>query len=635
MHALERYLYDPETPYTSTDAKKLFDHLDFVFIDGDAGLLPWLPHAERLVTFIRMCKRTNKLLFAASCAMQVFMYIYSFTQRIRRVVNGAGKGGSLSDAQKLSKDILARLRPGEVLLDSSTGDVYQYDSNLHEFYPVGNVGLHHRKAAEDNLVVRSAMLSSISTPAKAVTEQYPLFAAKLTEAICRVNRPYVHHWLLRDLSSSEFLVPQLNTWDVHPVNLTTKDSNMQVLAVSARGPLIITYANCVAVQFHISDRYPATVSILRSFIQYNMKRFEQDSDRVDLRLDQVLYEYGPKTNSIGLERSRHRVTLPPSDPDSLLLPRRPDSSHSTHTRPRTAGSYSFISGPMHTPNLSQKVTTEVTSLRPKSAVKNSGFAFSKRFHEKLIVENNATTLVPIPLYATQNPNIRCNRTNSPNFKQQPGLVADLTIRGDFDKTRSVELLKKVVGIRNTVETGPIKPSENHSLYDNSELMDSEKMGVSTFEFESMSLTGVKSDPQHWKTQSEIREMLHPGYPLGRMPKQGPRTFKSRSMSTIAVKKPVKLVVARIPSSTGKIRPTTPIPHGGIANDGSLYEDPDVKRRKLEQEERKKWVASHDFITFGKVRREPHFEPDLSGKSPLQHEYRSVNRGKWLSGKFVV
>lgn len=631
VRALDRYLYDPETPYTSPDARKLFDHLDFVLIDGDASLLPWLPRAEKLVTLIRMCKRTNKLLFAASCGMQAFMYLYSCAQKVRRVVNGAGKGGSLADAQELSRETLSQLRPGEVLLDNSTGDVYQYDPVLHEFYPVGNVGLHYRKAAEESRAVRGVMLSSVASPPKAVPDTYPLFTAKLTETICRLSRPYVQHWLVRDVGASEFLVPQLNTWDVHPVNLTAKDAKMNILAGCAKGPLVIVYVNCVAVQFNVNERYPATVALLKAFIQYNMKRFQDDSDRMDLRLDQIMYEYGPKTSSVNLDRSRHKTAA--LDTDSQQPFRRPDSSQSSLTRPRTAASFSFLSGPLTTA-IGQKILSEA-QMRPQTACKNSGFTFSKRFHEQFVVENNATKHEPIPLDTAQLPNGRFCRTNSPNLRVRLGRTANLTIRGDFDKNRSVELLKRMTGVGDTVETGPGKPLEHLSISQSSDFPeDSDPLGLSTFEFQTEAFTGPqKGDIGHWKTQSEIRELLHPGYPVGQMPTQGPRTFKSRSLSTLSLKKPVKLVVPRLPFR-GKMKGNRE-EKVGVGSDGSVYEDPEMKRRRKESEERKKWVAGRDFVAFGRVRRTAPVEPDLSGKSPLQHEYREVSKGKWLSGNFRV
>lgn len=37
---IDTYLYELNAGYSSKDAEKLFDHLDFVFIDGESNLLP-------------------------------------------------------------------------------------------------------------------------------------------------------------------------------------------------------------------------------------------------------------------------------------------------------------------------------------------------------------------------------------------------------------------------------------------------------------------------------------------------------------------------------------------------------------------------------------------------------------------
>jgi len=37
---IDDYLYEINTGFLNKDAEKLFDRLDFIFIDGDANLLP-------------------------------------------------------------------------------------------------------------------------------------------------------------------------------------------------------------------------------------------------------------------------------------------------------------------------------------------------------------------------------------------------------------------------------------------------------------------------------------------------------------------------------------------------------------------------------------------------------------------
>jgi hypothetical protein len=49
-------LYEFNSPFLNKEAEKMFDHLDFVFIDGDANKLPWLTSARKFLILLRMCK---------------------------------------------------------------------------------------------------------------------------------------------------------------------------------------------------------------------------------------------------------------------------------------------------------------------------------------------------------------------------------------------------------------------------------------------------------------------------------------------------------------------------------------------------------------------------------------------------
>jgi hypothetical protein len=45
---LDDYLYEPNSKYQSAEARKLFDYVDIVFIDGDGGVLPWFKKCEKV-----------------------------------------------------------------------------------------------------------------------------------------------------------------------------------------------------------------------------------------------------------------------------------------------------------------------------------------------------------------------------------------------------------------------------------------------------------------------------------------------------------------------------------------------------------------------------------------------------------
>lgn len=191
--SIDTYLYELNTGFLSRDAEKLFDHLDFVFIDGESNMLPWLRKARKFLTLVRMCKRTNKIMFACTFAMQMLVYLCATNYNIEKVINGKGKGTSIKEINKIPKDVLNRLTLGDAFLDSSTGDIYCYDPHRAEFYPISNAGIHNHKAAQENEKVSNAMLKSRQYLAKNFDLPNEVYIGKSNEAKCRIFKQYVQH----------------------------------------------------------------------------------------------------------------------------------------------------------------------------------------------------------------------------------------------------------------------------------------------------------------------------------------------------------------------------------------------------------------------------------------------------------
>ena len=193
-NSLDTFLHETSSGYAAKDAEKLFDHVDMVFIDGDATILPWFPRARKFLILLRMCKRTGKVLFACSFAMQMFTFLCATRIFISRIVNGNGRGSGLSQFQKVSKRELMRLDHGEMFLHSATGDLYDYDTAKGEFYPVANVSLHNHKAAQEDAKARTTILKSYRYVAQNFDDPDHLCTTQ-TETSCRVLKQYVQHWL--------------------------------------------------------------------------------------------------------------------------------------------------------------------------------------------------------------------------------------------------------------------------------------------------------------------------------------------------------------------------------------------------------------------------------------------------------
>lgn len=92
---IETHLYEGHSKYSSIESMKMFDCLDFVFLDGDANLLPWNKWAEKFGLLYRMCKSTNKCFFSAGVGMMMLVYYCATSYIDLHVINGAGKGSNL------------------------------------------------------------------------------------------------------------------------------------------------------------------------------------------------------------------------------------------------------------------------------------------------------------------------------------------------------------------------------------------------------------------------------------------------------------------------------------------------------------------------------------------------------------
>jgi hypothetical protein len=82
---------------SSEEATKLFDSIDMVFIDGEANYLPWSNRCSKFAQLFRMCKLTNKCLFAAGFGLSMQVYYCATNFENINVINGNSKGGFLGE----------------------------------------------------------------------------------------------------------------------------------------------------------------------------------------------------------------------------------------------------------------------------------------------------------------------------------------------------------------------------------------------------------------------------------------------------------------------------------------------------------------------------------------------------------
>ena len=408
---------------------------------------------------------------------------------VNRVINGNGKGGSINDIPKIALSVLSNLRQDDVFLDNATGDIYAFDGINLEFYPVANAGLHYHKAAQEHPHAKEVMLKPKTYKPRIFDEQSLIYPGKVNETTCNIYKQYVQHWLLKGIGVtstqiSDFLIPQQNAWDAHPMNATDSEKIFKVLAESPRGPQILLLDNIVATQFHISSKYPTTVLLIRNYVVQMITKLQTESDKLDIPLAAVTYCVLPARPMLNCSTNQSRCELTCQSPiltnrQNTGMSYRPQTGSSNRpatgisNRPTTSSSIRLHVSVRNTetvrtvtsPNtlrtvVEPKAARPISPARPKSAgICNSGFTFSKRHTEPIIIENNATTDKPIP-FKPSGPEREFYKYQTGRISPiQPSIserqyIGPLNIetRGSFDKNGSVLKLKKAlsVGNRSTV-----------------------------------------------------------------------------------------------------------------------------------------------------------------------------------------
>jgi hypothetical protein len=647
-NTIDAYLYEIGTQYLHRDAEKaksrqLFDNLDFVFMDGEANLLPWEKRAHKVrarqfLILLRMCRRTNKCLFAASSGLQMFVFLCASRFNIRRVINGKGRGSQLSEMRRLSPAQLEHLSQDEVFFDNATGDIYAYDFASKEFYPVSNTGFHYHKAAQESRSLQSSILKSKRYQPQQFDELYISQPGKINETLCQISKPYVQHWLVKDIGLLPFLVPQLNAWDVHPVNMREKSSYFTILAESDRSPQIVTLDNTAAVQFSIDRHYATTVKVLENYIVHIVKTFEVSGTRLDKPLASVKYTILPSRpalncNPDSMPQSQEEVGTAPHSKSKMSTLSRPMTGstgrpRTSSTRPDTASTVKLSTFVQHTS--SEASLPRAAQGGASNLARHSGYAFSKRFHDKMTVDNNATSSDPISLATDRNlmhsiseSAVRPSTTNKSKFqttKDGESIKEKPTSPDVYVKDRRFSSVLRNVRITFSPIPGE-RPGDRQDYYLNQD---------------------TSTDTPARMTRGMVRSLLHPGYDTNMMPKARAKFDTSAEDRRTPIKgqvnlKPYNSEVKAVSISSFVKSRTTLYPNLGfnVANDGSPYKTPEERRKSQELENKKKWTSHADFRKVFKSAKSAAVSQFHSGKynPPSDHQFRTTEKRRWVDGDF--
>ena len=245
--------------------KKNFDKLDMVIIDGYEKYSPWGNKSFILCEFIKLCKITNKILYAGGVALEILIY-YLSTGSLNEYnfVNSTGQIKALEEMVTLPKKYVKELKNNDMFLDFVTGDILEYKNNK-TWVPIKNIGLHKQLTAE-KYMNRGKFVLPYNFKGKDNIKNEFAFVTICNEIKVKITRQYLHHCLVENLPL-EFIAITSLTWFPHFINVNNKELQFKVICESQKGPVVIEHQNSTGVLFHISDKYQGTVIFLENFIR--------------------------------------------------------------------------------------------------------------------------------------------------------------------------------------------------------------------------------------------------------------------------------------------------------------------------------------------------------------------------------
>ena len=254
--------------------RKNFDKLDMVFIDGYEKYLPWKEKGYRLYEFIRLCKITNKILFAAGVGMQFLIYyLATGSNTLFNFINSKGEIQAVEELEKIPIDFLKRLKKNDFFLDFVTGDILEYHIINHVWSPIMNIGLHKQIAAEKYLSRGKFILPDNFRGKDYLSNPGQTIISNCHEILNKITREYLSSYLLNDIPN-EFVGYTSLTWFPHFFNVTYRKYNFKAICLSDKGISVIEHDSSVGIVFHPKSEYKDSIKLLNNFIKNKFREVQ-------------------------------------------------------------------------------------------------------------------------------------------------------------------------------------------------------------------------------------------------------------------------------------------------------------------------------------------------------------------------
>ena len=281
MTDIEDLLYEQSTSHLKKDSAMFFDTIDIIFINGESKILPWGKRTENINVLLRMCMKTNKMVFANGLGFYCLMMLCATDNEkgYFNVINGNGYGGKLSE---ITNEIRLQkiIEENDVFLDSLTGDFYRYNYENKEWIPKGNMGVHKRIFTHDSEGQLDKFLMTTTTYKAKVHDNDQLYVTHKDEAVIYLRKSYIHHWAVQGCAN-KFLVMNDCPFEAHPFNFRNPAKTFEILAETATSPQIVSMSGgaIIATGFLMNKNYPDTLITLRNFIKQKLIQVRDGGSR--------------------------------------------------------------------------------------------------------------------------------------------------------------------------------------------------------------------------------------------------------------------------------------------------------------------------------------------------------------------
>ena len=244
-----------------------------VFIDGNEKYLPWEDKGYRLAEFIRLCKATNKILFAAGIALEILIYyLATGSNNIFNFINSKGEIQAIEEINKIPENFLKQMKKNDYFLDYVTGDILEYQNINKVWKPIMNIGLHKQIAAE-KFMSRGKFILPDNFKVKDSMKNNNTIISNCHEILNVITRQYLSHYLIKSIPN-EFVGYTSLTWFPHFFNVFYRKYHFKAICQSDKGISVIEHDNSVGVAFHPMENYRETVILLENFIKQKFKEVQ-------------------------------------------------------------------------------------------------------------------------------------------------------------------------------------------------------------------------------------------------------------------------------------------------------------------------------------------------------------------------